>query len=70
MTAQPKDEYLRKIMNKYMDNLNKIDELKVLTTKNRKGYDASALINQINDYNDENIHLFELVQKYRESKAS
>jgi hypothetical protein len=68
LSAIPKDEYLRKIMEEYNDNLNKIDDLKIETTKTIDGVKVNKFIEQIDVLNDRNIELIEKVNVYRENK--
>lgn len=69
LNSRPKDEYLRKIMNKYNENLNQIDELKIECTKIIDGKKVNEYIEQINELNDQNIQLYERVNAYRETQS-
>ncbi|MEW5820590.1 MAG: hypothetical protein AB1782_10400 [Cyanobacteriota bacterium] len=70
LSSVPKDDYLRSIMKKYNENLNKIDELKIQTTKIIDGEEINKLIAEIDQYNEENLTLLEKVNEYREKKAA
>lgn len=67
LNSRPKDEYLRKIMDKYNENLNIIDGLKVEATKTIDGKKVNTFIEQIDQLNEENIQLYEKINTYRES---
>lgn len=70
LMSTPKDEKLSAIYKKYNQNLNKIDDLKIQTTKTFNAKEISNLILEIDELNEENIKLIEQVNSYRENKAS
>jgi endonuclease III len=67
LSAEPKDENLKKIYKEFKENLEKIDDLKIQTTKTIDGVKVNKLIEEIDIINDRNIELMEIVSKYRKN---